>query len=656
MIDNSQIKKFYRKEIDGIRAFAVLAVCFYHINEKALPSGFLGVDMFFVISGYVITSSLMRDKSTNFLNFVVNFYERRIRRIFPALVFFILVFSILICFFNPTPGLSLWTGITSLLGVSNYYLIQKTSNYFADPNNLNVFINTWSLGVEEQFYLLFPFIFWFSGISKFTKIGKKVFVNSILFISIISLISFVYLYTNNISIAYYSMPTRFWEISVGCLIFLAFNINSKIINILRNLPSTLCLILISLIMILPSSFGGLSHIFVVILTALLLLCLKENSILYEILTNKKIVNIGHISYSLYLWHWGILSISYWTIGLHWWSIPFQVLLIYYLSLFSYNFVEKPFRKTKSLIKVSQTYMTGLFTLCFALIGIVILGKPLKGKLFLGNFQNYIDSKETFYYLDDEDFCPPNIKEIGYANRLRYAKCFANNKENKRTLFFIGDSHNLSLLAGSELVAKKFESNLYFAFGKLFPPIEGNNDYMFDAYNEIINSAKKDDIVFITLRMPYYFLNKPKDYRYPEKTLKSWINEVKDFSKVLLKKNVNIIISTPTPEFSYGEIGQCKSQNPQWFNQLGKKYCSKSLSYFYSQDGIYKEIINKIKVLTLENNIYLFDGLKAMCPENECNFSLNKKVLYWDSNHISHYGSKYLLAPAIIRFLESERLI
>ena len=157
--------------------------------------------------------------------------------------------------------------------------------------------------------------------------------------------------------------------------------------------------------------------------------------------------------------------------------------------------------------------------------------------------------------------------------------------------------------------------------------------MFDAYNEIINSVKKDDIVFITLRMPYYFLNKPKDYRYPEKSLKSWINEVKNFSKVLLKKNANVIISTPTPEFPYGEIGQCESQNPQWFNKIGKKNCSKPLTYFYSQDGIYKEVINQIKVLTLENNIYLFDGLKAMCPENKCNFSLNKKVLYWDSNHI-----------------------
>ena len=139
MIENIDNKKVYRKEIDGIRAFAVLAVIFYHLNEKALPSGFLGVDMFFVISGYVITSSLMRDKSINFFNFISNFYERRIRRIIPALIFFIVVFGISICFFNPFPGLSLLTGITSLFGVSNYFLIQRASDYFGAPNNLNVF-------------------------------------------------------------------------------------------------------------------------------------------------------------------------------------------------------------------------------------------------------------------------------------------------------------------------------------------------------------------------------------------------------------------------------------------------------------------------------------------------------------------------------------
>ena len=98
--------------------------------------------MFFVISGYVITSSLMRDRNKNILSFLACFYERRIRRIFPALIFYIIIFSILISFFNPYPGISLWTGITSLLGVSNYFLIQKASDYFAEPNNLNVFLNT----------------------------------------------------------------------------------------------------------------------------------------------------------------------------------------------------------------------------------------------------------------------------------------------------------------------------------------------------------------------------------------------------------------------------------------------------------------------------------------------------------------------------------
>ena len=125
MIDNIENNQTYRKEIDGIRAFAVLAVCVYHLNSKVLPSGFLGVDMFFVISGYVITSSLMRDRNKNILSFLACFYERRIRRIFPALIFYIIIFSILISFFNPYPGISLWTGITSLLGVSNYFLIQK---------------------------------------------------------------------------------------------------------------------------------------------------------------------------------------------------------------------------------------------------------------------------------------------------------------------------------------------------------------------------------------------------------------------------------------------------------------------------------------------------------------------------------------------------
>ena len=161
--NNLSEKSRYRPEIDGLRAFAVVAVIINHFNKEILPNGYLGVDIFFVISGFVITSSLYQRPSKNFKDFISGFYERRIERLVPALSVFVLITSILICLFNPQPDLSLRTGLTSLFGLSNLYLIRQSTNYFAQSSELNVFLHTWSLGVEEQFYILFPFLIWFSG-------------------------------------------------------------------------------------------------------------------------------------------------------------------------------------------------------------------------------------------------------------------------------------------------------------------------------------------------------------------------------------------------------------------------------------------------------------------------------------------------------------
>ena len=128
----------YRKEIDGLRAIAVIAVIVNHFNKEFLPSGYLGVDIFFVISGFVITTSLSNREARGFWSFITSFYERRIRRLVPALSFFVLITSILISLVNPFPGLSLFTGITSLFGVSNFYLLQQQTDYFADSTQLNV--------------------------------------------------------------------------------------------------------------------------------------------------------------------------------------------------------------------------------------------------------------------------------------------------------------------------------------------------------------------------------------------------------------------------------------------------------------------------------------------------------------------------------------
>lgn len=135
-------KSFYRSEIDGLRALAVVAVIINHFNKDILPSGYLGVDIFFVISGFVITSSLTKHPSKHLGDFLLGFYTRRLKRLVPTLVLCVVITSILICLFAENPRVSLRTGIASLFGLSNLYLLRESTDYFADSTDLNAFTHT----------------------------------------------------------------------------------------------------------------------------------------------------------------------------------------------------------------------------------------------------------------------------------------------------------------------------------------------------------------------------------------------------------------------------------------------------------------------------------------------------------------------------------
>ncbi len=670
------VKSTYRPEIDGLRAFAVVAVIINHFNKEILPNGYLGVDIFFVISGFVITSSLYKRPSKNFKDFIIGFYERRVKRIVPALSVFVLITSIAICFFNQYPGFSLKTGLTSLFGLSNLYLLKESTDYFAQSTELNVFTHTWSLGVEEQFYIIFPFLIWFSGFGRQTKNGARNLFLIVGALTIASLISFLYLYQTNQPLAYFLMPTRFWEMASGCLLFIGFQKRKSIEHFLAKVPPILVLAFIIGVMYLPMSLATTSTVLVVVLTLFLIGSLKKGTTAFTLLTNSKVVYVGLISYSLYLWHWGVLSISRWTIGIHWWSVPIQVILILCLTISSYRYIETPLRKGNSFGKRWKTIIVGGGVIITVSVGLITLGKSLKKGLYLGEQRQ---NKELPYAgnsitrencMDHNDF------------KKAMAECWIN-KENEATsfrrIFFVGDSHNESMSQSADYLAKKIRDPIFIHSrrGTIFPVIgqywlkdggpnmgssgrRKSDSIQSNAENYLRANIRSGDILITTLRLPYYFgangfASKEEDFIYRnngEKVSRRdffeiWQKKVFDLARNLEVKNAKIIISTPTPEWNNFNVHYCSKR--QWFNGASKKNCKEEKIFFEKE---YKSIIDFLERLQQQNkNVYILDVFSALCPNGLCEYTHNEKTLYRDNDHLSNYASRNIIGPILVDLIK-----
>lgn len=446
----------YRREIDGLRALAVLPVIFFHAGFQSFSGGFVGVDIFFVISGYLITSIILTEKSSGRFT-LINFYERRARRILPAL-FVVMLACLPFAWLWLLPG-NLNDFSKSLIFVSIFssnFLFFNQSGYFDTAVELKPLLHTWSLAVEEQYYLLFPIfisILW----SKFWGRASGI----ILFIALISLI-FSHWSAYNYPVAnFFLLPTRIWELFIGALVALYLFNHDQNIHTDRKINSTLGLA--GLILILFSiftfddrtPFPGFYALIPTIGTALIILFANEKELVGKWLGNKLFVGLGLISYSAYLWHQPLFafarirSFDAPTTGL----LLALSLLAIFLAFLSWKYVEKPFRDKA---KFSQKHI-----FIYSLIGSVFF----VGLGIIGNVNKGFDQRFSI---------PPAIADEFTLKNQNVANCFKNYKEDGSTIDFcflgdpegknseiavFGDSHAIALLPAFDHIGKKIGKSI-----------------------------------------------------------------------------------------------------------------------------------------------------------------------------------------------------
>ena len=364
----------YRAEIDGLRALAVLPVILFHAGFEWFSGGFVGVDVFFVISGYLITTIIISEMAEGKFS-IVNFYERRARRILPAL-FFVMAACLPFAWLWLTPN-DLRDFGQSLIAVSTFssnILFWLESGYFDTAAELKPLLHTWSLAVEEQYYILFPIFLiltWRLGI-KWVLI-----LLSIVFLTSLGVAELGTQYTTNpkiISGTFFLLPTRGWELLVG--VFTAFylkynaHLKSHTVNQMLSLLGFGMIIYSIVEFDKTTPFPSLYALIPTIGTGLLILCAVPKTFIHKLLGLKFIVGIGLISYSAYLWHQPLLAFGRLSIlgKLSDFLVIILCLTSLLLAYFSWRYVEAPFRnKTKfSQSRVFSFSLMGI--LIFSVIG------------------------------------------------------------------------------------------------------------------------------------------------------------------------------------------------------------------------------------------------------------------------------------------------
>ena len=552
----SNNKSKYLPSIDSLRALAVLAVIIYHVDVNYLPGGFLGVDLFFVLSGYLISSLIIKEfRKTGTVN-LYNFYIRRARRLLPAVYFMITIGLVVMVLFNEV--LLRKSHLDAIFGYiysSNWWYIFHKLDYFDSFGAQSPFKHLWSLAIEEQFYMIFPLLFLLVNSKKKSKDGtyklNKNFLYVVLGLILVSLIAHILLFDiNNISRIYFGTDTRAFSLLVGvvgAILYPMERLHSKVTpqqNMIYSVVSLASIATLITVMVYTSEYNTWLYRGGFLLVAILGLIViissgKQHTLMSKLLSFKPIVFIGKISYSLYLWHFPILVLTTPVSEIGNPNIFFVILrivLTFAVAIVSYVFVETPirklgfinyinaiFKKLKKRPRKSRKIYAGIVGLVSVLFLMGIFGKSVP---FISTaFVKEMEANKETQFVNNGNNKDNNQEKSSDSNKDSKDK--KENKEDKNnsdkkysSVMVMGDSLTVDIgekfqeLYPGAVIDGKIGRQLYVAVEEAKSYSKYNNEnsaiifqlgtngpFTESQIEELVKEFDKADIYFVNIKVP-----------------------------------------------------------------------------------------------------------------------------------------------------------
>ncbi len=651
----------YHPDIDGLRAVAVIAVIIYHANFtinniSIFPGGYIGVDIFFVISGYLITSIILRDYNQGSFRFST-FYEKRIRRLIPAYLTVMIVCMPLAWILMLPKAMTEHSAsaLSSLIFSSNFWFLQEDS-YVAEASALKPLLHTWSLAIEEQFYLIFPALFIIT-----LKYVQKASAITFLLLFLISLSAAIYASTKLPDANFYLLPFRAWELFSGVLLAL-FEINHKVklgITMRRLVCSAAGIGLILTFTLLDNSYKhpALITLLPVFFTILLIRYFYTNN---TVLTFKPLVYIGLISYSLYLWHFPIFAFS--KIA----NIPdsnlfklIQITLSFLFASISYKLIEKPFRDKQKIkgryLKISIT-ITLICVASFHIYSYKSNGLPQRFDQLNGTFDEIYPKWMTG--LNNTRCHNQNYEDTKEA-------CSLNIQSDNKLILLVGDSKALSIQSSLFKTSKernyKFGSAINTSCTFLIDKeiyVDGKPRHRCNMVNQSTQELLLDSPPAIIIYQARWAAYEDHDMRF--KSDSDLISAYFNTFEKLIHKDHKLILVMPMHEFP--------SSLPE-FIKNSISGMPKSLQYL-SVLNLDTSVSKKTEIKRLEEYIYLlkklkskyndsvilFDPMSTFCNEqtDRCETKLEGKLLLRDVHHLTPFGIE-MFSLSLVKFIDNSKL-